>query len=72
VHCLYPKSSFHPDADPDSDPSFQIRAQTREKVIKLAHIPFNLACYLQIDAEPDPDTAYKTLMWIWMGIRIFI
>jgi hypothetical protein len=26
--------TFHPDADPDTDPSFQIKAQTLEKVLK--------------------------------------
>jgi hypothetical protein len=41
--------------DPDPCPSFQIRAQTLEKVLKSAHIPYILACLLQIDADPDPD-----------------
>ncbi len=49
-----------PDADPDSDPSFQIKAQTLEKVLKKAHIPYILACNLQIDEDPYsvPDPAY--------------
>jgi hypothetical protein len=52
----YPVSHF--DADPDPDPSFQIKAQNIEKVLKFAHIPYNLACHLIIDAGPDPDQAY--------------
>ncbi len=51
--------------DPDPDPSFQIKAQNLEKVVKLAHIPYILACHLQTDADPayhfdadkDPDPA---------------
>ncbi len=39
--------TFHFVTDPD--PSFQIKAQNREKVLKLGHIP----CHLQIDADPD-------------------
>ncbi len=46
--------TFHPDADPDSDPSFQIKTQTLEKELKKSHIPYILACHLQIDADPDP------------------
>jgi hypothetical protein len=40
------------DADPDldPDPSFQIKAQTLEKVLKQAHIPYILACHLQTEA----------------------
>ncbi len=36
--------TFHPDADsgPDPDPSFIKKAQTLEKVLKLAHIPFHI------------------------------
>ncbi len=47
------------DADPD-DPSFQIKAQNLEKVLKYAHIPYSLTCHLHIDADPDsaPDPAY--------------
>ncbi len=29
-----PDPTFHPDADSDPDPSFQIKAQTLEKVLK--------------------------------------
>ncbi len=29
-----PDPTFHPDADPDPYPSFQIKAQTLEKVLK--------------------------------------
>jgi hypothetical protein len=29
-----PDSTYHPDADPNPDPSFQIKAQTLEKVMK--------------------------------------
>jgi hypothetical protein len=49
------------DADPDSDfylmlmqTAFQIKAQTLEKVLKQAYIPYILACQLQIDADADP------------------
>jgi hypothetical protein len=55
-----PVSTYHPDADPDVDPDprFQMKAQTNEKVLKYAHIPYILACHLQIDADPVPDPAY--------------
>ncbi len=73
--------AFHPDADPDPDPdpSFQIKAQTLEKVLKYDLIPYILACHLQIDADLDPvlDTADHFdadsdfyLMWIWMRIHV--
>jgi hypothetical protein len=42
--------NFHPDTDPD--PSFQRKAQTLENVLKQAHIPYFLACHLQVDANP--------------------
>jgi hypothetical protein len=43
-----PDSTYHPDADPDPDldPSFQIKAQTLEKVLNYAHIPYISACHL--------------------------
>jgi hypothetical protein len=47
--------TFHFDADPD--PSFQIKAQNLEKVLKLADIPYILAYHVQIDADPDPYPA---------------
>jgi hypothetical protein len=52
--------TFHPDADPDPYPDsiFLIKAQTLEKVLKQAHVPYVLACHLQIDADLDPDPAY--------------
>jgi hypothetical protein len=57
-----PDSTYHPDADPDADqdPRFQIKAETNEKVLKYAHIPYILACHLQIDEDldPVPDPAY--------------
>ncbi len=73
--------TFQSGANPD--PSFQRKAQTIEKVLKQAHIPYILACHLQIDedldpvphlayhfdANPDPDLL---LMLIQMRIRIFI
>jgi hypothetical protein len=34
--------------------SFQIKAQTLEKVLKYALIPYILVCHLQIDPDPDP------------------
>ena len=43
---------------PDPDPSFQIKAQILEIVLKYANIPYILACHLQIDADPVPDQAY--------------
>ncbi len=46
------------DADPDLDSSFQIKAYNLEKVLKMAHIPYILACHLQIDADPDSVPAY--------------
>jgi hypothetical protein len=46
----------------------KIKAQNLKKVLKKAHIPYFLACHLQIyadpdpayhfDADPDPDPAY--------------
>jgi hypothetical protein len=47
-----PDPTFHPDADPDLDPDpiASKKAQIPEKVLKQAHIPYNLACYLQTDA----------------------
>jgi hypothetical protein len=50
----FPDSTYHPDADPDPHPSFQIKAQNLEKVLKYAHFPYILACHQQI-ADPDPD-----------------
>ncbi len=45
--------------DPNPDPSFQIKAlKTLEKVLKQAHIPYILACHLQIDVDPVPDPSY--------------
>jgi hypothetical protein len=60
---LAPDPTFHFEVDPDPDPtfhfdpypSFQIKAQNPEQVLKYAHIPYILACYLQIDADADPD-----------------
>ncbi len=42
-------------ADTDPDPSFQIQAQTLEKVLKKGsyRIPYILTCHLNIDADPD-------------------
>ncbi len=53
-----PEPTFHPDAypDPDPDPSFQIKAQTLEKVLKQAHITY----ILQTDADPDPACNFDT------------
>ncbi len=49
-----------PDADPDSnsDPSFQIKAQTLEKVLKYS-IHFGLDA--DQDAVPDPDFYHCTV-----------
>ncbi len=76
-----PDTTFHPDADPVVDPSFQIKAQTIEKALKYDHIPYTLACHLQIDVDPVPDPAYHFVadpdpdfysMLIRKRIRIFI
>jgi hypothetical protein len=48
------------DPDSDLDPSFQIKAQTLEKVLKKARIPYILACHLQMDADPDPAYRFDT------------
>jgi hypothetical protein len=65
-----PDPNFHPDPDPDPNPSIQIKAQTLEKVLKyLAHIPYILACHLQIDPDPVPDPA---ITLVRMRIQIFI
>jgi hypothetical protein len=47
------------DPDSDLDPSFQIKSQTQEKVLKKARIPYILAYHLQLDADPDPDPACR-------------
>jgi hypothetical protein len=52
-HCnADPDPAVHCNADPD--PSFQLTAKNLEKVFKWAHIPYILACHLQIDADPYP------------------
>ncbi len=38
----------------DPDPSFQIKAQNLEKVLKLARLPCILAYHQQNDSDPDP------------------
>ncbi len=45
--------TFYFDADPD--PSFPIKAQHLENVLKQAHIQYILACHLQIDADPGSN-----------------
>jgi hypothetical protein len=49
-----PEHTLYFYADPDPDLGFQIKAQNLEQVLKEAHIPYILACHLQIDADPDP------------------
>jgi hypothetical protein len=64
-----PDPAFHFDADPDPacpfdadpDPSFQIKAQNLQKILKWNHIPYILACYLQLDADPDPAYHFDTV-----------
>jgi hypothetical protein len=46
-----PDSTYHPDADPDH--SFQIKAQSLEKVLKHVHSGF------LFDADPDADPGYQ-------------
>ncbi len=48
----YQDPACHFDADPD--PSFIIKAQNIEKVLRLKFHTF-LVCHQQIDANPDPD-----------------
>jgi hypothetical protein len=52
-----PELNFHFDADPDPNRSFQIKAQNLEKSAQKVHIPYILACRLQIDEDADPDPA---------------
>jgi hypothetical protein len=43
----------------DLDPCFQIKTQNLEKLPKYSNrLIFHTFCYLQIDADPDPDLAY--------------
>jgi hypothetical protein len=58
-----PDPNFHFDEDPDTDPGFQKKAQNLKEALKQVHIPYILACHLQIDAYPDPDPVI-TLMRI--------
>jgi hypothetical protein len=66
---VVPDPTFQPDADPDLDPSFQIKAQTLENDI--------LACYLQtdadlaylFDADPDPDFYLRRSMRVRIRIQ---
>jgi hypothetical protein len=57
-----PDPTCHCDADPD--PRFQIKAQHLEIGLKKTHIPYILACHLQIDLDPayhfdaDPDSTF--------------
>jgi hypothetical protein len=69
-----PDPACHFDADPgtdptshfdaDPDPRFQIKAQHLEIGLKKTHIPYILACHLQIDLDPayhfdaDPDSTF--------------
>ncbi len=61
LHHFDADPTFPPAADTDPDPSLQIKAHTLEKVLKYAHIPYILACHLQIDADPDPVPAGSRL-----------
>jgi len=45
-----PDPTFHFDAVPGPDPGFQIKAQTREKVLFFPHTFW--LCHLLIDADP--------------------
>ncbi len=65
-----PDPTFHSDADPEPDPSFQIKAQIHEKLAHLgSHVdpdpvpdPAN-----HFDADPDADPDFYLIR-----IRIFI
>ncbi len=65
-------SGFLFDADPDSDPSFQIKAQTLEKVLMkwLIFHTFGLVTY-KVDEDPDPDFFFMRIQVTKM-IRIRI
>ncbi len=70
-----PDPIFHIDADldPDPNPSYQIKAQNLEKVLKWAHFPYILARHLQVDADPDPGITLmriRILLFNLMRIRI--
>ncbi len=43
--------------------------QNIEKVLKKAHIPYILACHLQIDADLEPDPAYPDPTFYLMRIH---
>jgi hypothetical protein len=68
--------SFHTDANPDPDPSFQKKAKTLEKVLKKA-FGFSSAKWcgrgsgswflFDADADPDPDF-YLMRIWMWILI----
>ena len=63
-------STFHPNADPDPDPSFQIKAQTLEKVLMkwLIFHTFGLVTY-KVDEDPDPDLMRMRIR-MWMRIQV--
>ncbi len=74
-----PGPNFHPNVDPDTDPSFQIKAQILLKSAQIDSysIYSTSACHLQIDADPVPDTSYHfdadpDPVFYLMRIRIFI
>jgi hypothetical protein len=51
-----PDPTFHPDAEPDKDPSYLIKALTLEKVVKwLIFHNHIFTCHLQIDTDLDPS-----------------
>jgi hypothetical protein len=78
-----PNPTIHVDADPDPDPtsffdtdldpypSFQIKAQNLDKVLKEAHFPYILAYHLQVDAHKvliriQLITLIRVRIWIWI------
>jgi hypothetical protein len=63
--------TLHPDAHTNPDPSFQIKAQTREKVLKKAHIPYILACTV-IGKLMRNRIRFQIQLITLMRIRIFI
>ncbi len=55
--------TLQPNADPDPDTQLPKKAQTLEKMLKLAHILYILACRLQSDAV-------RIRFWIQLWIQL--
>ncbi len=64
-----PDPTFHPAADPDSDPRFQVKTQTLEKVLNYAHIPY---VWLVICNVIRIRFRIQLITLMWIRILIFI